>query len=162
MPSANYRPNPSRSVYLIGTIDQPMVDRLTPQILSLQSLSRAPISVYIESPGGDVRCAEKIFSLLSAADESGERCQILTIATGLATGLAASAAADILTFGDYALAYPHTEIYYHGTRLSEIEVTYAKAAELAGNPLAVYVRRLNNRHARVLSAYRRSWYGRTI
>ena len=111
---------------MVGTIDQQMVDRLTPQIVALQFASREPISVFIESPGGDVGCAEKIFSLLRAGDESGERCQIITVATGLA----ASAAADILTFGDYALAYPHSEIYYHGTRLAEIEVTYAKAARL--------------------------------
>ncbi len=35
------------------------------------------------------------------------------------TSQAASAAADLLTFGTYALAYPDSSIMFHGGRMSE-------------------------------------------
>jgi hypothetical protein len=50
------------------------------------------------------------------------------------TGTAASAAADFLALGDYAIAYPHCSILYHGTRQSApFALTYEIASSLVLN-----------------------------
>ena len=49
-----YTPNPKRAIHIEGEIDHGMVDRLEPQIQSLQCVSREPITVFINSPGGSV------------------------------------------------------------------------------------------------------------
>ena len=83
-----------------------------PEILGLQFESRAPITAYIDSPGGSVGAAQQLAALLKAPDQNSDRCRILTVATALA----ASAAADLLVDGDYALAYPNSKVHFHGTR----------------------------------------------
>jgi hypothetical protein len=97
-------------------IDEDLVARLTPEILRLQSASREPISVYIDSRGGIVYCMESILRLLKLTDQDASPpCRIITAVTSLA----ASAAADLLSSGDYAVAYPSTKILYHGLRTLE-------------------------------------------
>lgn len=114
LPNLDYTPNPKRAVYVQGSIDQALVYRLTPQIISLQSESRAPITVYIDSPGGIVTYMESLLSLLGAPNQNNERpCRIITVVTSQA----ASAAADMLAAGNYALAYPQSTILYHGVRI---------------------------------------------
>ena len=97
-------------------IDDVLVSRLTPQILRLQSLNRSPISVYIDSPGGSVSSMDTILRLLNLTDQdSSGPCNIITAVTTRA----ASAAADLLSSGDYALAFPDSTILYHGLRRFE-------------------------------------------
>ena len=97
-------------------INRDLVSRLTPQILKLQAVSRDPITVYIDSPGGVVSSMETILETLNLSDQdSSEPCHIVTAVTTRA----ASAAADLLSSGDYAIAYPHSAIMYHGTRTHE-------------------------------------------
>jgi hypothetical protein len=105
-------------VYVQGVIDQQMVDRLTPRIMLLQSASRAPITVYINSRGGNVASAELILRLLSASNQdSAPPCRIITVVVSRA----ASAAADLLSSGDYAIAFPESTIVYHGVRQSLVD-----------------------------------------
>lgn len=66
VPDPNYRPNALRAVYVQGRIDQQMADRLTPQIIKLQAASRNPITVFVDSRGGDVAIGELILKLLNA------------------------------------------------------------------------------------------------
>ena len=117
----DYRPNPQRAIYIQGPIDDSMVSRLTPKIIFLQSVSRKPITVYIDSPGGSTNSLALIRQLLSTSNQDLDPpCRIITVATNLA----ASAAADLLSFGDYALALPHARIFYHGVRdLSGLPIT---------------------------------------
>ena len=103
-----------------------MVDHLTPQVLALQGASTEPITIYIDSLGGAVACARQIRSLLFCPNLDGISCRVLTVATGVA----ASAAALLLSSGDYSLAYPDCTIHYHGTRLWGEDVTLARATEL--------------------------------
>ena len=112
-PNADFRPNPGRAIYIQGTIDQSLLQRLTPRIVSLQNRSRDPITVYIDSLGGSTFAADALRDLLTAnnLDLAGP-CRLITVATTTA----ASAAADLLIAGDYALAYPGTRILYHGVR----------------------------------------------
>jgi ATP-dependent protease ClpP protease subunit len=109
-----YRPNHNRSVTISGVIDNTLVSRLLPEIVRLQSVSRDPITVYIESPGGDTECARLLLEALRASNQDrSEPCRLITVALGEAS----SAASDILMAGDYALAYPYSNILCHGTRI---------------------------------------------
>lgn len=59
---------------------------------------------------------ETILRLLKLSDQdSSGPCHIITTVTTRA----ASAAADLLSSGDYAVAYPHSAIMYHGMRTQE-------------------------------------------
>ena len=50
-------------------MDDQMLSRLSPQILKLQSQSRAPITVYIlNSPGGQTAAMQAIVRLLKLGD----------------------------------------------------------------------------------------------
>ena len=127
-PDSNFRHDVRRAVYITGEIDQDLVNRLTPQILGLRAASAEPITAYIDSPGGSTYHAELLYQLLKANSQDNKSCQLIT----LATGTAASAAADLLASGDYSLAYPHSRILYHGTRrMSQQVLTREGASSLA-------------------------------
>ena len=128
-PNSDYRLNPARAIYISGQIGADMVTRLTPQILRLQHVSREPISVYIDSPGGVVVSMEAILRLLRMTNQdSSEPCRIITAVSNRA----ASAAADLLSSGDYAIAFPSSSILYHGIRRYEQDaLTLESTASLA-------------------------------
>jgi ATP-dependent protease ClpP protease subunit len=124
-----YRPNHNRSVSISGIIDDTLVSSLLPEIVKLQDESRQPITVYIDSPGGDTESARLLLDALRASDQDrSEPCRLITVALGEAS----SAASDILTAGDYALAYPFSSILCHGTRIRpSSSFTKAEAAGYA-------------------------------
>lgn len=116
VPHPYYRLNPSRAVHINGAIGRELLSRVTPQILKLQANNRDPITVYIDSPGGHVGNMETVLRMLKLSDQnSSGPCHIITAVTTQA----ASAAADLLSSGDYAVAYPHSAILYHGMRTQE-------------------------------------------
>ncbi|EQD25698.1 MAG: hypothetical protein D084_Lepto4C00027G0001 [Leptospirillum sp. Group IV 'UBA BS'] len=113
IPNPDFRPNPSRAIFIQGIIDQKLVDQVTSKIIELQNINRDPITVYIDSLGGNTTSADTIRRLLLASDQDNHPpCRIITVVTARA----ASAAADLLFFGDYAVAYPESFILYHGLR----------------------------------------------
>ncbi|MBI2928712.1 MAG: ATP-dependent Clp protease proteolytic subunit [Verrucomicrobia bacterium] len=127
-PSKDFRENPSRAVYILGRIDQQQVYRVTPDILRLRAESSEPITVYIDSLGGETLFAEDIRSLLYAPNQDSQVRRIITVVTNVA----ASAAADLLALGDYAIAYKNSYALYHGTRqASQAALTTEKAESLA-------------------------------
>lgn len=92
-----YRPNYRRSIAISGIIDDAQVSRLLPEIVKLQAASRDPITVYIDSPGGDTECAKLLLEALRAGDQDGAPpCRLITVALGQAC----SAASDLLMAGD--------------------------------------------------------------
>ncbi len=113
-PNKNYRENPKRAVYITGKIDQDLVDRITPTINEFRLESTDPITAYVDSPGGSIALADTIRNHLTAPNPDGKRCRLITAVTSRA----ASAAADFVSLGDYAIGYPHAEFLYHGTRQS--------------------------------------------
>ena len=129
VPSPNFRENSTRSIFVVGEIDERQVHRLTPEICKLRGLGSEPITVYINSRGGSTNYAEHIRALLAAPDQEARVCRIITVATNRAD----SAAADLLALGDYAIAYPTATIHCHGTRLSADEITREKAEYLAAS-----------------------------
>lgn len=66
--SVDFRPNPDRAIYLTGTIDQLSVDRLTSSIIGLLTSGREPITLYIDSPGGNTFHAGMLLKLLTSVD----------------------------------------------------------------------------------------------
>jgi ATP-dependent protease ClpP protease subunit len=145
----NFRPDSSRCIYVTGRFDQQLIDRLTPQILALHAQSRKPITVYIDSGGGAISLGETLLSLLGAPNQDGEApCNIITVVTSLA----GSAAADMLSAGDYAIAYPRSTIVYHGTRMTLDDAITSETA----SSLTESLRLSNDRFAMRLAA-RSAW-----
>jgi ATP-dependent protease ClpP protease subunit len=112
-----------RALFLQGTIDEDLFRSLTPQILKLKEDVSRPITVFIDSPGGDPVQASRILGLLRAVDSNGNRPDLVTVAIGDA----ASAAADFLAQGDYVMAFRHASLHFHGTRTAASEITRDRA-----------------------------------
>lgn len=133
-PDPDFTPNPNRAIHVQGPFTQELVYRLTPRIVALQAESRGPITAYIDSPGGAVHYMQALLQLLHTSNLSFDPpCKLITVATSVA----ASAAADMLAAGDYALAYPESIIIYHGLRVPgdqplTVEETLSLAQRLRG------------------------------
>ena len=121
----DFIPNPKRAIRVRGLINQRLADRLVPRIQTLQARSREPITVYINSEGGNTNCADQIRCQLFARYPDGMRCRILTVAEAKAF----SSAADLLASA--SLAHQDSVVLFHGTRLPFIEdLTSSTAAQL--------------------------------
>lgn len=126
-PNPDFRPNPERCIFLTGIVAQDTLDALVPSILKLQAQSRGPITLYIDSPGGNTFHADKLEQILKAKQQDYYANRLITVATSVA----ASAASDLLLAGDYALAYPHSIIHCHGIRMGQDEITHEGAVGIA-------------------------------
>ncbi len=126
-PNKNYRENSERSIYICEQFSDKLLQQLTPVINKLRLGSTDPITVYLDSPGGNPAISERLKRLLKAPDQDGKSRRIITVATNDV----ASAAADLLIAGDYAIAYDHAEILVHGTRMTRPTVTNEEAQMLA-------------------------------
>jgi ATP-dependent protease ClpP protease subunit len=126
----DYRENFARSIFLSGRITQETAYQLGPRIKELRAASGDPITLYIDSPGGSAAIAEGIRFLIKAPDQDGRRCRLITVVTGTA----ASAAADLLGLGDYAIAEPQADILYHGSRQALDQIlTFEGASSVVAN-----------------------------
>jgi ATP-dependent protease ClpP protease subunit len=124
-----YRENPGRALHVLGPISYESITRLTPEITRLRMQAGQPFTVYIDSPGGSTRAMDALLTILRTPDHDGREHPITTVVTQLA----ASAAADLLVSGDYAIAYPGAVIHYHGTRTSADDLSVENAQAVAGN-----------------------------
>ncbi len=98
-----------RMIYVDDTIDEALVRKLAPEIIRLKRKSSDPITVAIDSEGGQVRSLESLLGLLESPDQRGNRCPFYTVAVNRAQ----SAAASLLAFGDYSVAFSHSQILFH-------------------------------------------------
>lgn len=96
----DYRPNPGRAVYAFGSFDDGLLSKLVPEITRFRFESGTPITLFINSPGGVIRCLEILTGVLWDEDIDSKRCRVITVASGDA----ASAAATLLALGDYSIA----------------------------------------------------------
>jgi hypothetical protein len=84
----------------------------------------------LHSTGGSILYADMIYDLLTAPTQDNKRCKIITVAPAT-TG---SSATDLLTRGDYAIAYPQAMLHYHGvSRHLDTRVNKEAAETLAEN-----------------------------
>ena len=123
----NFRPNPGRAVYIIGDFNDTLLSRAVPEINRLRFENAEPITVFINSLGGFTRSLDVLIGCLWDGDLEAHDCRIITVATGDS----ASSAATLLALGDYTIAYPRSEIHFHGVRIGEREVTTESASECA-------------------------------
>jgi hypothetical protein len=110
---ADFTPNPGRAIWVEGQFNEALLERLRPRILDLTAQSREPITVFINSGGGAPEVARSILRLLVRTTPGDERVsRIITVAAPRA----ASAAANFLSAGDFAVAHPGSTLLYHGGR----------------------------------------------
>lgn len=120
--------NWNRAIHIDTSIDDTLLKTLTPIILKLKQESTDPITIGIDSPGGSIPAMQALLGLLQAPDQDGNRTEIYTVSTNRAY----SAAASLLAFGDYSVAFPHSKILYHDVRYTGIDdVTPSKALRTA-------------------------------
>jgi ATP-dependent protease ClpP protease subunit len=120
--------NWNRCIYIDGEINEEMVSRLTPKILSFRQESNDVITVAINSLDGSLAATEVLIALLTGPNQDNTRCSIITVVTNKAY----SAAANLLAHGDYAIALEHSEILFHDIRFGGMrDVTPDKALNAA-------------------------------
>lgn len=124
--TSDFYENPERAIYICGEIGEGLVDQLISEILCLKGSSAKPITVYLNSLGGSTFYAAQLWQLLRNINQKGLSHKIITVVPTYA----ASAAADILASGDYAIAYKNSVIHYHGTRRQVRDLTFENASEL--------------------------------
>jgi ATP-dependent protease ClpP protease subunit len=124
-----YRANPERAIYICTQLTESLLADVSPKILELRKDPNEPITVFINSPGGSIRTLDVLDGLLRSRDADGRSSRLITVALGDAN----SAAATLLALGDYAIAYPHSRMHFHGSRLAMVEeLTAEKASDRAG------------------------------
>jgi ATP-dependent protease ClpP protease subunit len=117
---ADFTPNPERAIWIEGRLNEALLERLRPQILELTAQNREPITVFINSCGGSPEVGEGILSLLRrTTQDDGRASRIITVAAPKAK----SAAANLLSAGDFAIAPPGCTLLYHGARWPLQELT---------------------------------------
>ena len=120
--------NWDRAIFIDSPIDDEFVRRITPTILKLRQDEKSPITLGIDSPGGNLGSLDTLLSLLQGPSQSGARGKIITVSTNRAY----SAAANLLAFGDYSIALEHSQILFHDVRYGGmVDVTPAKARDAA-------------------------------
>ncbi len=96
----------NRKIFLHGNIDMDMANCFISELMYLESESDDPITIYINSPGGEVNAGLLIYDAMQ-----GSQLKINVVCTGLA----ASMAAIILASGQRGRRYilPHSKTMIH-------------------------------------------------
>lgn len=105
-PSLNEKLLKTRSVMLTGEISKESADLVIRQLLVLDSISQDPITIYINSPGGDVDGGFAIYDTIRFIESQ---------VTVVGLGLVASAATLVFLAVDKErrLALPHSSYLIH-------------------------------------------------
>lgn len=120
--------NWNRAIHINSRIDDALLKELTPIILRMKQESSEAITVGIDSTGGSISAVESLLGLLKSPDQDGKWTHVYTASTNRSY----SAAASLLAFGDYSVAFPHSKILYHDVRYAGLEdVTPDKALQTA-------------------------------
>lgn len=96
----------NRKIFLTGKIDDEMADRFLQQLLYLEGMSEEPVTVYINSPGGEVNAGLMIYDLIQ-----GSRMDIRLVCAGMAASMAALLLAGGTRGNRYI--FPHSKIMIH-------------------------------------------------
>lgn len=131
--------NWSRSILVNADIDDDLIRRLTPEILRLRQESNDPITVGIDSNGGSLQSMDVLLGLLKGPDQNRQAPKIIMVVTNKAY----SAAANMLAFGDYAVAYKHSTILFHDVRYDGLRDVTPDKAQASAKAL----KNSNHRHA---------------
>ena len=96
----------NRKIFLTGSIDAEMANNFLSQFIYLEQESDEPITIYINSPGGEVNAGLMIYDTIR-----GSRLSINMVCTGMA----ASMAAILLAGGQKGRRYilKHSKVMIH-------------------------------------------------
>ena len=102
----------NRRLFLTGTIDSEMANAFLMQLIYLKQEADLPVTIYINSPGGEVNAGLMIYDALQ-----GCRLKIDMICTGMA----ASMAAILLASGQKGRRFilKHSKVMIHEPLISE-------------------------------------------
>ena len=110
--SLNTRHLMNRCIFLTGSIDAEMASTFLTQLLYLEQESAEPITIYVNSPGGEVDSGLVIYDLIQGSKNSINMICI---------GRAYSMAAIIMAGGQRGRRYilPHSKIMIHEPLISD-------------------------------------------
>lgn len=94
----------SRIIMLTGEINDQTAEIVTAELLYLESMSKDPISIYINSPGGSVSAGLAIYDTMNMI-----ACDVNTFCIGIA----ASMGAFLLSSGKNRYITPEAEVMIH-------------------------------------------------
>lgn len=100
-----------RRIFINGTIDDELANNFLSQMLYLQQESKEPITIYINSPGGNVNAGLVIYDCIQACE-----VEVNTICVGMAASMAAILFAGGQNGHRYIL--PHSKVMIHEPLLS--------------------------------------------
>ena len=130
-----------RIIFLSGEINESMASVIVSEIIYLSAVNKKEkITMYINSPGGEVNAGFAIYDAMKASP-----CKIETIGTGLC----ASMGAFLLSSGDIRKAYPNCEIMIHqplgGTngQVSDLEIMTQRFKYLKEHLLNILAKNTN-------------------
>lgn len=109
---ADFAPNPRRTIWIEGEFDQALLKRLAPGICALVAASREPITLFVDSHGGNTEVGRAILDLLRWNGDGRGSCRLIAVALANAR----SAAAHLLSAADFAIAAPECVLLHHGVR----------------------------------------------
>ena len=108
----DFTPNPDRAILIEGRFDEELLKRVTPEIVALITRSREPITLFVNSHGGQSEVGQTILNLLRWNGDGRGRSRLIAVALANAQ----SAAALLLSAADFAIAAPECDLLYHGAR----------------------------------------------
>src|SRR5262249_33810153 len=116
-----------------------------PQIEELKKRSREPVTLLIDSDGGYGYVARRILSHLRSGENGDFPRRVITVAMPQAS----SAAAELLSAGDFAIALPTSALLYHGAGYSDLK-TLPRLSEDVVDEMEAVTARANERSAAAL------------
>lgn len=147
-----------RIIFLSGEINEAVANIIISEIIYLSALStKEKISIYINSPGGEVNSGLAIYDAMKASP-----CPIETIGIGLC----ASMGAILLSSGTkgYRKAYPNCEIMIHqplgGTngQVSDIEIMSKRFSYLKENLTNILVENTSQKKEKIAKDCDRNFF----
>jgi ATP-dependent Clp protease protease subunit len=132
----------SREIWL-GDLEDPWHSTLSRGIKLMESLSKDPIKIYVDSYGGGVYEALSLYDIIKASS-----CPTVTIGIGKVM----SGGNIVLLAGDTRLAYENTTFMMHEVsaenigRKSELEIEFKEIKRLQEKLLTIFEKETNNSH----------------
>ena len=101
----------NRRIFLNGEINSEMADKFLKQMLYLKEMGDETVTIYVDSPGGEVNAGLMIYDIIQNADFPIDM---------VCTGLAASMGAVIMAGGQAGRRYilPHSNMMIHEPLIS--------------------------------------------
>jgi ATP-dependent protease ClpP protease subunit len=109
--AASKKPDP-RQIYIQDVIDGPSMVEASDKLWMLSKVSKKPINIIINSPGGSVYAGFQFINAMLAAQQRGVtlKCYV--------SGIAMSMAFQILTYCDHRYALRYSLLLWHPPRIS--------------------------------------------